>query len=342
MGLKRAGFRVLAAVENEHNAFATYKANHPEVQAYRQDIRTVAGPDLLEHSAIQRVDLVSGCAPCQGFSSLTAKYRRHDPRNDLVYELLRLVTELRPRAVMMENVPGLAMKGAAIFTALIATLRSLGYEISWDVLQVAGFGVPQRRRRLVLLGGLGFPIDIPPETHSRDGSGGLMRWRTLRETIDDMPRPLTLPEAIAAGGPDTVNWHVVRAISPLNQERLRQALPGKNWTAIASDLRPQCHRVDKAGYFANVYGRMEWDAPSVTITAGCTTPSKGRFGHPERNGTISVREAARIQTFPDDYVFDTPHMDRVCSVIGNALPCDFAEVISRSCADALRRNSPAA
>jgi DNA (cytosine-5)-methyltransferase 1 len=335
VGLKRAGFTVVAAVENDVDAFSTYKTNHPEVRAFRQDIRTVRGTDLLAETETQAVDLVSGCPPCQGFSSLTSKYRRYDLRNDLVHEMTRLVRELMPSAVMMENVPGLAAKGAALLLELISELEHLGYIVSRRVLQVADFGIPQRRRRLVLLAGKGFGIDIPPPTHSREGSTSLPRWRTLRDAIADMPAPITLRQAVAAGGPQRANWHVIRSISDVNMERLRQAKPGGSWLDIDSRIRPECHRDDRAGYFANVYGRMTWDAPSVTITAGCTTLSKGRFGHPEMNRTISVREAARIQTFPDDYIFDTPHMDRVCAIIGNALPCDFATVLSSACARAL-------
>ncbi len=337
VGLKRAGFQVVAAVENEGHAFATFKANHPEVQAFKQDVRTVDGASLRRCSPSASIDLIAGCPPCQGFSTLTSKYRTPDPRNELVREMGRLVDEVRPRAVMMENVPGLAAKGSPLFTEFVAKLRSLGYRPTWDVLQVANYGVPQSRRRLVLLAGRGFEIELPAPTHSRTGANGLKPWRTVRDVIGTLGPPLGLPEAVARGGPERVDWHVVRQLSPQNVRRMKSAKPGASWTAIPNEERPKCHQNIDGHYFSNVYGRMAWDEVSVTITGGCTTFSKGRFGHPDQDRTISVREAALIQTFPRDYVFDTPYMEYVCNIVGNALPCDFAEVVAGKCLDALRR-----
>src|SRR5581483_8615457 len=114
--------------------------------------------------------------------------------------------------------------------------------------------------------------------------------------------------------------------------------PGKPWRSIPKRLRPQCHQDKEAG-FSNVYGRMRWDTICPTITGGCTTLSKGRFGHPEQDRTISVREAALLQSFPADYVFDTPFMEYACNIVGNALPCDFAEVLACQCAEALKANA---
>lgn len=327
VGLKRAGFKVVGAVEIETHAFATFKANHPEVNAYQQDVRTVSGTDLIALSPDGTIDLVAGCPPCQGFTSLTAKYQREDPRNALVLEMARLVREIRPVAVMMENVPGLAKKGRPLFDDFIDELESLGYKVSCDALQVADFGVPQRRRRLVVLAGKGFSIPFPIPSHSNHKAKKLP-WKTVREAIFGMPEPVRLGEAVKKGGPQKINWHVVRTLTPVNEERLRNSKPGESRAQLPNDLRPTCHKNIDDG-FTNVYGRMTWDQPSVTITAGCTTLSKGRFGHPSEDRTISVREAALLQTFPPYYFFDTPYMEHVCNIIGNALPCDFAEVLSR-------------
>lgn len=336
VGLKRAGFQVVAAVEIEAHAFATYKANHPEVQAFRQDVRSIRGERLRACSPTGQIDLLTGCPPCQGFSSLTSKYRRHDPRNDLVREMSRLVEEIQPRAVMMENVPGLTQKGKPLFDEFLAVLEHLGYVTSWSVLQVADFGVPQRRRRLVVLAGKGFTIELPRVSHSRTGVGGRLRWKTLADAIGEMSnlQPVTTSEARARGGPRRFGWHVVRDLSEQNRLRLHNSQPGKHRSQLAADLRPPCHRNDERG-FGNVYGRMSWSQVPVTITAGCTTLSKGRFGHPVQDRTISVREAALIQTFPRDYILDTPYMDYACEIVGNALPCDFAEIVAKQCALAL-------
>lgn len=340
VGLKRAGFNVISAVEIEKNAFATYRANHPEVHAYRQDIRTVFGETLKRHSSVGEIDLVAGCPPCQGFSSLTSKYRRSDPRNKLIVEMSRLIAEIQPRTVMMENVPGLVDKGRELFEEFIQQLTSLGYEINWSVLQVADYGVPQNRRRLVLLAGKGFSIQLPMSTHSRTGAKGLTTWVTLREVIGSLslPEPVTIAEANAAGGAQKFNWHVIRTISSQNLKRLQVVRPGESRIKLPQDLRPACHQNKERGY-NNVYGRMAWEQVPVTITGGCTTVSKGRFGHPEENRTISIREAALIQTFPMEYIFDTPYIDYASDIIGNALPCDFAEIVARQCSEALVNNS---
>lgn len=337
VGLKQAGFKVVSAVEIEPHAYSTYKANHPEVHAYKQDIRTIDGQSLKKLSPSGEIDLIAGCPPCQGFSSLTAKYRRDDPRNELVHEMKRLIYEIQPKAVMMENVPGLALKGKDILEEFVNSLKELGYFVEWKVLQVADYGVPQNRRRLVLLAGKGFKIDFPEPTHSRKGSNGKQQWVNLRNVIGDMPEPITMSEALSSGGPKSYNWHVVRNLSPQNIRRLKNAIPGKSWIKIPKRLRPDCHK-DKNTGFSNVYGRLDWDQPSVTITGGCTTLSKGRFGHPEQLRTISVREAALIQTFPRDYIIDTDFMEHACTIIGNALPCKFAEVMSKSCYEALLKN----
>lgn len=333
VGLKRAGFSVVGAVELDPHAASTFQANHPEPHLFIQDIRYVRGKDLLALTQTGSLDLLSGCPPCQGFTNLTAKYRRDDPRNWLVNEMLRLVEETRPRAIMMENVPGLAKRGSTLFAPMIERLRDLGYRVEFDVLQVADYGVPQFRKRLVLLAGLGFRISLPAPTHSRDGKNR-PKWRTVRETIGGLSPPVSLSEAKKRGNFPTRDWHVVRDLAPQNAARLLAAKPGKSWKDIPEELRPSCHRGDYNG-FSNVYGRMEWDAVSPTITGGCTTLSKGRFGHPLENRTISVREAAKLQTFPDEYIFDTPFMDRVCGIVGNALPCDFATAVALHCRDTL-------
>jgi DNA (cytosine-5)-methyltransferase 1 len=337
VGLKQAGFRVVSAVEMEAHAFSTYKANHPDVHAYKQDIRTIRGKDLKKHSPSGKIDLLAGCPPCQGFSSLTAKYRRNDPRNALVREMARLVRELKPTVVMMENVPGLTQKGRKFFNEFLSTLDSLGYQYNFDVLQVADYGVPQSRRRLVLLAGRGFEVQLPTPSHARVPEGRLRPWKTVGKAIRGMREPVRLEEAVLNGGVQQYNWHVVRTLSDKNLSRLRKAKPGSSWLKIPSRLRPACHQGIELG-FGNVYGRMQWDAVSPTITGGCTTLSKGRFGHPSKNRTISLREAALLQTFPSNYIFDTPYMEYACDIVGNALPCEFARKVSLACMKSIRGN----
>ena len=338
VGLKRAGFAVAAAVELDKHACATYRANHREVNLLELDITEVSGDQLRELAGVEKIDLLAGCPPCQGFTSLNRK-GENDPRNKLVLQMSRLAEEIRPRAIMMENVAGLTTKGKSLYEELRLKLESLGYVLadSAEVLEVADYGVPQRRRRLVLLAGKGFKIELPAPTHCKREQDGLSRWKSVRDAIgnvEDLGNPIVTSEAARQGGGQKSNWHVVRELSAENVKRIKAANPGESRAGIPKDLRPPCHQEKDEG-FSNVYGRMQWDEPSPTITGGCTTFSKGRFGHPVEDRTISVREAALLQTFPVDYQFDIPYMEHVCNVIGNALPCDFAEVLAKQCHDKL-------
>lgn len=330
VGLKRAGFDVVGAIELEEHAYATYKANHPKVVAVRQDVGTVSGPELLEQAGVGEVDLLAGCPPCQGFTSLTAKYRRRDQRNELVLEMARLAEELLPVAIMMENVPGLTIKGRNLYGAVKRRLRRVGYRLTEGILEVADYGVPQFRRRLVLVGGRGFRIELPEATHGEGGRHGRALWRTVRDAIGHLGSPRFFDEAKKRGEVEKLNWHVVRRLSTQNMARMKSVAVGGTWRDIPEELRPPCHQDGYVG-FTNVYGRMVWDRPAPTITGGCTTFSKGRFGHPSEERTLSVHEAALLQTFPSTYVFDTPYMEYVSKIVGNALPCDFAEAVSSGC-----------
>lgn len=331
VGARRAGFNVLAAVELDKRITPTYRRNHPGTLVLEKDVREVTGTNLLTAVPSGRIDLLMGCAPCQGFCSLTIKNQRRDPRNRLVTEMARLVDETAPAAVVMENVPGLAIRGDRLLGAFVKRLKKAGYEVGWWNVQMANYGVPQNRRRLVLLAGRGFAIDLPPATHARDGVGGLKQWRTVRDAIYGERAALRLSGA----HPNAVNWHVVRDLHSVTRERLRAAMPGQMRLTLDDELLPVCHREGYDG-FRNVYMRMTWDSPSPTITAGCTTPAKGRFGHPDRRRTtISVREAATIQTFPKSFRFETENIDLACEMIGNAVPPLFAERVTAHVAKAI-------
>jgi DNA (cytosine-5)-methyltransferase 1 len=338
-GLRDAGVRPVAAVELDNFAANIFEANHPEVELFREDVRTITGERLLATSPTGRVDILAACPPCQGFSTLTTKYRRSDPRNFLVGEVARITRELQPAALMLENVPGLAGRGKPILDELIKELEEDHYVVNWSVLQVADYGVPQTRRRLVLLAGKRFSIPMPDPTHSQHGRYGLPRWRTLRDTLTVAEAPVRVDEAIRNGGFHTADWHVVRKLGQANLDRLKHAVPGKSRGALPKHLRPACHQDSDEG-FSNTYGRMEWDQPSSTITAGCLSPSKGRFGHPDELRTISLREAALLQTFPPQYKLIGDRIDGACSVVGNALPCLFAEAIARRVVKSIDQAKP--
>lgn len=322
-GLKDAGIRVVAASEIDRDARATYAANHPEVRLLG-DICELRATTVLQAARRRKIDIVVGCPPCQGFSRLTEKHRRSDPRNSLVLEFLRLVKELRPTICMMENVPGLLTRGASLFKELLDGLAAAGYEVTYDVLELAEFGVPQFRKRLVLIAGLGFKIPLPTKTHH-----GPKRWVSIRSAIEKLPEPqrrseLRKPRSVPA------SWHVARDIA--NDVRRRLAHAAKNGgsrQALPEDLILDCHRKGKNLGFSDVYGVFNLDAPSPTITSGCTNVSKGRFGHPTQLRPLTPREAAMIQTLGRNYKLRGSGAESIAAQIGNALPRRFAKVAGR-------------
>lgn len=339
-GLRRAGFHVATAVEVDPIASRTYRRNNRKTYLLEKDLRETSAEELLKAVGRRKVSLLTGCAPCQGFCSLTAKYAREDPRNELLLVMGRLIAAIKPDSIMMENVPGLAMRGRTILDKFINLLKRQGYRCHWRIEQMADFGVPQSRRRLVLLAGRGFWIPFPEPTHARipKRDSKLTPWTTIQPIIGHMPAPVTLSWARRNGGPESHNWHVVRDLQPQTKLRLNAAQPGETWLSVNESVRPDCHRDGYDG-FTNVYGRMSRDKPSPTITGGCTTPCKGRFGHPDRRRyTISVREAAMLQTFPESYQFATDQMDAVCDLIGNAVPPRYAKLAGKAVLAALQKH----
>ena len=337
LGLKRAGFNVVAGIEINPEIAKTYKANHPTTKLLIKDAREITGKEILNLTGLKEIVLVAGCPPCQGFSKITDKYHRKDPRNDLVLEMARIIEEIAPMMVMMENVPGLTTRGKPILDEFVRRLESMGYLVNKGVLQLADYGVPQSRRRLVLLAGKGFHVQLPKRTrcYKGDEKKKLKPWLTLADAIkNNMKEPATLSKAKERGGPQKFNWHVIRDLKEISKERLKALKAGDSRGSLPKKLRPKCHMNSNKG-FQNVYGRLSWEQTPPTITSGCTTPCMGRFGHPDELRTISIREAALIQTFPKSYKFDTDFMDTACDLVGNALPPKFAKKVAATCMNVL-------
>lgn len=326
LGLKQAGFRVLAGIEIDGLAAESYRLNHPEVELVEQDIRAVSPRGLLDSLGLRPGDLglLAGCPPCQGFSSIRTRRRgtAEDPRNDLLFEFLRFIDAFRPRAVLMENVPGLA--GDERLARFVRRLRRRGYSVASCVSDASEHGVPQRRRRLVLTGAHRFRIASPGPTASP---------MTVADAIGHLARPGT--------SGDPLHDIVERRSERVN--RLLAAIPsdGGSRTALPEEDQLACHSRTR-GFF-DVYGRMRWAEISPTITGGCVNPSKGRFLHPDQNRAITLREAALLQSFPADYQFSLRRGKYAAAeMIGNALPPEFVRRHAMEIARALSGGSSSA
>lgn len=316
-GLRAAGFTVVGAVENDATAAATYRLNHPKTKVILSDIRDLTGPALLEHVGLApgALALLTGCPPCQGFSSLrTHRKVSHtdDPRNDLLFEILRLARSIRPRALIVENVPGLASDHR--FDSFRRGLFASGYRNEFAILDATHFGVPQRRKRLVLVAL--HKRDLPPD------------WAAATHTVPVTVRQAIggLPEAGQSG--DTLH-DLGENRSQAIMRRIR-ATPadGGSRRDIPSEMACPCHEGNDG--YSDVYGRMAWDQASPTITSGCHNPSKGRFLHPEADRAITLREAALLQTFPRNYIFDLSRgKENVARQIGNAFPPLLIKAIAK-------------
>lgn len=333
LGLERAGFDVRVAVEQRVSAADTYRINNPETAVFSTDIRAVV-PTEIQDAARAPIDLLAACPPCQGFTSLTSKWRRDDPRNALVTEVTRLAHALKPRVIMLENVPRLVESNAGRerFDKVVSDFEEMDYRVSWFVANAADFGTPQSRRRLIMYAAR-VEIAEPLVTHG-GAVAGTRNKRTVRNCIGHLGAPKTFEHDRIKKCSTLNSWHVVRNVGAANLARLKAAKPGRPVWELPVALRPSCHK-ESSGGFRNVYGRMTWDDPSPTITGGCTSPSKGRFGHPERNTTISVKEAALLQDFPASYRLATTYIDDACELIGNAFPARLAEAAAKQAITAL-------
>jgi len=303
-----AGFDVRVAIELDENAALAYKMNHPDTEVSQRDIREVEGKEVQELLGNGKLHLLAGCPPCQGFSRVRKLNRRRstrDKRNKLVMEYLRFVEELRPLTIMMENVPGIV--NYYLFRKLIEKLKELGYFIKFDIVDVKDYGVPQRRRRLVLVGSLLGQIDIAKPTNE---------MVTVRETIGSM-------ETIDKTN-DPLHKIIVNHTERINKMISMIPKNGGGRKDLPEEYRLKCHSKENVG-FNDIYGRLRWDDYANTITGGCLNPSKGRFLHPEEDRVITPREAVLIQTFPLDYKFPIGiSKTSLAGIIGEALPPKFS------------------
>lgn len=316
IGFRQAGLSPVAAVEIDEQAAKAYKANLG-IAPLAKDIRKVDGDELLKAAGLRAGEctLLSGCPPCQSFSVLR---RGSDTtpldrlRNTLYEDYLRLAKALQPRHIAFENVPGmLGPRWRPRFDALLNGLGDLGYECVWDVVEAADFGVPQRRRRvLVVASRVTTPI-LPTPTHAEEPTGRLKPHVTVRDAIRSLP-------PLESGDRDLADpYHAARRHSPLALRRLRAVPEGGGRMDLPKRLQLACHQGHDGHY--DIYGRMWWDRPAPTLTSGCTNVTRGRFAHPDQDRAITLREAMLLQTFPPSAVL-SGGVEEMALQVGNAIP----------------------
>lgn len=339
LGFQQAGFIVKVAVDVNQNASESFRLNFPDAEVIASDISYVTGSDLLKAAGVSSGNdvVIIACPPCQGFSTARRKSEgMSDPRNTLIYEFLRLLEEVKPYAFVMENVPGLANGiGKPIFLNILQRLKELGYYTVHGIVDTADYGVPQRRKRLVLLGTndpkirLTFPKQTNQDPDLTDRY--LDSWNTVRSAIEDLP-------AIRAGEKSKNDQlHRASRLAEINLRRMANTPhDGGGRLSWPEELILECHK--KITGYKDIYGRMKWDYPSPTITGGCVMISKGRFGHPEQDRAISLREAARLQTFPDSYIF-AGNVGQIAAQLGNAVPPLLTKRIAESLAQAIQESA---
>lgn len=369
-GLREAGFMSLYANEISPRYAQTYAANHPGTQVDSQDIRQVDARKVRSLLGLKRgeLDLIAGGPPCQGFSINAPKRSAEDSRNHLFREYLRFVSEFQPRAVMIENVPGMvSFEGGATLEAILESLKLLGYDADVRILYAPHYGIPQTRWRTIILGGRNdlnptalFPeplrnapvrvnftsqfggknlvnlprsLELPSHVTVRDAIGDLpvLRNGEMGETVKPYRCPADNPyQQLMRVGSDGVTCHEAARLSKINLERMSHIPPGGNWTDIPDELLPRGMRMARRSDHTKRYGRVDPNGLASTILTKCD-PHWGAYFHYEQDRAFTVREAARLQSFPDTYVFCGSRVEQY-EQVGNAVPPLLGAAVGRAIA----------
>ncbi len=324
-GLRDAGLAVAAGYDTDTACRYPYEFNNPGTRFHNRSVSALTGRALRRHYPDGHARILVGCAPCQTFSKYAQGLTNDDdPKWTLLKDFSRLVEEVKPDIVSMENVPEL--QRYLIFEEFLAVLVKGGFHFTADrtkqIVECLDYGVPQHRRRLVLVASRLGPIQLIPATH-RPG-----RHRSVRDVLRNLP-------AIRAGEVSAADpLHRSSRLSERNLERIRASKPGGSWRDWPAKLRATCHKQTTGKSYPSVYGRIEWDKPSQTITTQFYGFGSGRFGHPEQDRGLSLREGAILQSFPRGYEFVEPDAEysikEVGRLIGNAVPVRLGRVIGRT------------
>lgn len=317
-GLRSEGVPVVVGIDVDPTCRHPFETNNG-ARFINEDVSRIEPSVLKTLFGDADLRILAGCAPCQPFSTYAQRYDTvGSPRWALLYEFARLVGDVRPDIVTMENVP--TVEKHTVYEDFVTALGKYGYRVWHGVVDCSDYGLPQRRRRMVLLASLMGDIELIGRTHDRP--------KTVREAIGRLP-------PIPAGGAwPSDPLHMAAKLSKLNLERIRASRPGGTWRDWPKRLIAECHLRDSGRTYPGVYGRMVWDEPAPTLTTQFYGFGSGRFGHPEQDRAISLREGAILQGFPEDYSFvpeGSPiHFKSLGRMIGNAVPVTLGRVIGRS------------
>lgn len=323
-GLQDSGIKVTAGVDFDVSCKETYEKNNSTIFLHK-DISSLNGEELLEYYNNADIKILVGCAPCQPFSQHQKNKKDRKKHKDwgLLYEFLRIINETNPDIVSMENVP--ALQYEEVFLDFIKSLTELGYKITYGIHNAANYGVPQRRKRLLLLASKKSEI----------------KFLSKKQKIVTVRKAIGKLEPIIAGKENKKDIiHVSPNLSTLNLERIKQSVPGGTWRDWDESLLPECYKKKSGSTYSSVYGRMSWDNVSPTLTTQFNQYGTGRFGHPEQDRAISLREGAILQSFPKNYKFifkDKFLSTQVARQIGNAVPPKLARYIGESIIEHIKK-----
>lgn len=318
-GLEKAGLNVVAGYDLDATCKYAYSYNN-NAEFINNDIKDVSGKEIKKILQGYDIKILAGCAPCQPFSRHQKdKYNRKKHKDwNLLYQFARLVEEVKPQIVSMENVPELFKE--QVFMDFINILEEQNYNITYKIVNAADYGIPQRRKRLLLLASSEKQIKLIEPTHKKAV--------TVREVIAGLSQ-------VGAGEPNnTDKLHVASSLSKKNLERIKHSIPGGTWKNWPEELILNCHRKKSGQSYSSVYGRMSWDDVAPTITTQFIGYGTGRFGHPEQDRALTLREGAMLQTFPVDYSFvpegEKVVLKNIARHIGNAVPPRLGEIVGLS------------
>ena len=314
------GLPVVAGIDLDPACRFPYEKNNGQARFIERDVSKVTVDEVSGLFGDAEVSVLAGCAPCQPFSTYAQRYELDGPDGKwgLLYQFARLAQGTMPDVITMENVPSVAKH--KVFHDFVDTLKRLDYKVWFDVVDSSRYGVPQMRKRMVLLASRHGDITLISPTHHKA--------KTVKQAIGHL-RPLSAGESAPRD-----RLHVASSLSGTNLKRIKASRPGGTWRDWPKELVANCHRADSGRTYAGVYGRMEWDKPAPTMTTQCYGFGNGRFGHPEQDRAISLREAAILQSFPRNYAFipenEEASFTALGRLIGNAVPVDLGRAIARS------------